>query len=733
MSSRYDKQNAKKKQSTAKRKFNRIYSRIKELEQDKRNSYALLEGFQDLEMAYTDLEFRYDTYLNTLDSENEEENTQLEVVNDDMGKIYNKFCEVRMMANRIDRKKRQHVESKVERKPSKDKEKVCKENTKQFRKELKSVERKGRRSKEEVKLFKGKAKQLKENASPITEELLEEGEKTFTKEGKFMEEIKQFKEEENTLIKEVNPYKEELNPYKEEVNPYKEEVNPYKEEVNPFKEVVNPYREVVNPYKEEAKPFNKKEIIEVKESDAPIFSGDIREYRNFKRECLHHINQTHDKESFILKKHLAGEALELVQGFDSNYQEIFMRLDTMYGKPEKLANLVLNYLKQLRSINGDDDNKFIAMVDVVERCWLDLKQMDMQDEMSTSTMVSQIETLLSPIQKENWILQKQNMISKEFKDFLTFLLEEKQAMEHMQDSRQKIEINNEPRIVLNPEETNNDLIDEGGLVDAVTNQVKENQQALGEVVKGLTRFVQAMSGKEKHRDNDESIEPVRNKNCWHHNEGCHNSQDCTCFAPMDNKNVIEKSGKCYQKTGHIAGRWLQLVTHKDNQKCGRFRHPIAHSPGKRKKILLMLSEIISRGIPIVTLWDPGTNMSLVTHQACRKLGLVGKRITLSITKIGNITESISNKDYLLLLTDKIAKCCKIPVFGIKDVTAYGDDIDFNKISRGPFHIPKGGVKKFMGMLDNPRILLRGLYFCDFVLYDLLNGVDQVLTNSYDDA
>jgi hypothetical protein len=32
-------------------------------------------------------------------------------------------------------------------------------------------------------------------------------------------------------------------------------------------------------------------------------------------------------------------------------------------------------------------------------------------------------------------------------------------------------------------------------------------------------------------------------------------------------------------------------------------------------------------------------MSLITHKAARKLGLSGQEITLSVTKVGNVTET----------------------------------------------------------------------------------------------
>ena len=71
------------------------------------------------------------------------------------------------------------------------------------------------------------------------------------------------------------------------------------------------------------------------------------------------------------------------------------------------------------------------MVDVVEKCWLDLKRMKPECEMNTTVMISQIERLLPSIQKREWSLQKHRAEAKrtylKFPEFLQFLLEEKSS------------------------------------------------------------------------------------------------------------------------------------------------------------------------------------------------------------------------------------------------------------------------------------------------------------------
>ena len=62
-------------------------------------------------------------------------------------------------------------------------------------------------------------------------------------------------------------------------------------------------------------------------------------------------------------------------------------------------------------------------------------------------------------------------------------------------------------------------------------------------------------------------------------------------------------------------------------------------------VLLMMSEVKCRQGKLNTLWDPGVNMSLIIHRAARQMGLKGKPITLSMTKVGNTTEKFQSRAY----------------------------------------------------------------------------------------
>ena len=92
-----------------------------------------------------------------------------------------------------------------------------------------------------------------------------------------------------------------------------------------------------------------------------------------------------------------------------------------------------------------------------------------------------------------------------------------------------------------------------------------------------------------------------------------------------------------------------------------------------EKTLLMVSSVDSKQGKLTTLWDPGANMSLITHRAARRLGLSGKEITLSLTKVGNSCETVCSKEYVVPLYDKTGKVWNVRACGIEEVTA---DLNF---------------------------------------------------------
>lgn len=232
--------------------------------------------------------------------------------------------------------------------------------------------------------------------------------------------------------------------------------------------------------------------LKVKRLDAPEFSGNIRDYPSFKRDYEHHMVTAYGEDPFALKKCLSGEALRTVKGVDDNYVEMFRRLDLKYGRPEKQADAVLSEIRQLKQIHEGNDRAFVDTVDIIEHCYLDLRKMNLESEMNTATMVSEIEKLLPRIQRREWAIKKQRESSRKntFEIFLEFLLEEKHAIEYMENDLRNMEKFQKGKIHIasaDSESTHDNSTGYSVLQDRLDRQEAMLQQVLAEISKpGLT-------------------------------------------------------------------------------------------------------------------------------------------------------------------------------------------------------------------------------------------------------
>ncbi|KAK4324215.1 hypothetical protein Pmani_005217 [Petrolisthes manimaculis] len=176
--------------------------------------------------------------------------------------------------------------------------------------------------------------------------------------------------------------------------------------------------------------------VKVKALDPPVFNGDIREYPAFKADFERLMNDSFGKDPFALKQCLSGDALKAVKGVETDYDQMFKRLDEKYGNCRKIVDVVLCDLKSLRKISDGDSKGFVKMVEKVERCWLDLKRMNLASEMNTSNTVSHIEKILPMTQKREWVILAEDITDpqKIFEELLEFLLKEKRVLEYMDSS-----------------------------------------------------------------------------------------------------------------------------------------------------------------------------------------------------------------------------------------------------------------------------------------------------------
>lgn len=160
---------------------------------------------------------------------------------------------------------------------------------------------------------------------------------------------------------------------------------------------VNKQRKTIQ--QNEKEKDKQKESVKVKKLDVPIFSCEIRKFPSFKRDYESIMYPTYGTDPFALKKSLMSKALKTVHGVDNDNEEMWKRLEMKYGIPERFTDSILLDIRKLRIIPDGDHLCFINSVEVIERCYLDLKRVNMDREINTTTLISEIEKILPPVQK----------------------------------------------------------------------------------------------------------------------------------------------------------------------------------------------------------------------------------------------------------------------------------------------------------------------------------------------
>ena len=114
------------------------------------------------------------------------------------------------------------------------------------------------------------------------------------------------------------------------------------------------------------------------------------------------------KNAFALYQCLSGEALSVVRGVEDDFDEMFRRLDQRYADPVRLTDCVIDRLKGLKPIPEGNTAKFVEAVEVIEKCWTDMKRNKLEEQMSTVMVISLIEKILPLQQKRDWTKKYQN-------------------------------------------------------------------------------------------------------------------------------------------------------------------------------------------------------------------------------------------------------------------------------------------------------------------------------------
>ena len=151
-------------------------------------------------------------------------------------------------------------------------------------------------------------------------------------------------------------------------------------------------------FEEETSGHSKPIMVRPEKMKMPIFSGNIRSFARFKKDfkqialpcypdLIHQV--------YVLKENcLKGPAKALVENVEE-IEAIWRRLEDKYGDKMDLVDVVIKDLENIPNLKGNDDQKFIHLVDTLEKGLLDLEAIDARTEVANAYTVKMTESKLS--------------------------------------------------------------------------------------------------------------------------------------------------------------------------------------------------------------------------------------------------------------------------------------------------------------------------------------------------
>ena len=99
------------------------------------------------------------------------------------------------------------------------------------------------------------------------------------------------------------------------------------------------------------------------------------------------------------------------------------------------------------------------------------------------------------------------------------------------------------------------------------------------------------------------------------------------------------------------------------------------------------------------LWDGGATLSLITFKRAAQLGLTGKSVRLSVTKVGGVTDKIDSYKYQLSLIDKAGKNVSFILYGIDKISSDVKNVNITGVLKDFENIQLNEVKQPTGEID----------------------------------
>ena len=358
----------------------------------------------------------------------------------------------------------------------------------------------------------------------------------------------------------------------------------------------------------------------------PVFAGSVRDYAIFRSDFKHAIEVKYSKRDSItlLRTCLRDKPLELIKGIGSDYDAAWEYLDSIYGDPRFVSDTVTPDIIQFKALQDGEDARFCDLVHLVKRRYNTLKEVGLPSDMNNSHMLSIIEQKMCADDRNVW--------------------------------SRDLEKEKKPTTL-------------EALLNWMNVEMKSRMRATAPIRVGS-------SGKRPvYHFKSDSNKPVWHK-CWLCKTSSHWPDQCPKFISLsvDDRIATAKANhlcfSCFKRAGRghtmdNCKRKQQCTKLENGTRCPQHHHQLLHKSNPVRISVATTASPTEASLPVLSanignanglfkcgnvLLDSGVQVSLIRQETAETLGLKGKDVSITITKVGGEDEAMKTKEYNVQLT-----------------------------------------------------------------------------------
>ncbi|XP_030829745.1 uncharacterized protein LOC100891320 [Strongylocentrotus purpuratus] len=417
----------------------------------------------------------------------------------------------------------------------------------------------------------------------------------------------------------------------------------------------------------------------------PKFSGDVREFATFRSDFHHLIDTRYSKRDAvtILRTCLQGKPLDMIRGVGNDYDAAWAYLNSVFGDRRFIADAIIYDVNSFRDLRDGEDSRFCDLVHLLRRSFNTLKEVGCPQDIDNSQTLALIERKMTLEDRKVWFRH----VESADKDV---------SLQHLLDWMET------------------EMMTRMRATAPLRSATSSSRQ------KSTVHHVSAEDSKQRNDSNQ-----YTQYKCWICKSSEHWVDHC--------KKVLSKSQterfqlmrdnhacfSCLKKAGRehnmrTCKRRKRCSKEINGEQCSSFHHPLLHREvqtrseivasvaGKSALLPVVMVKVLGpnqKSSTVNCLLDSGAQISLVKQSMAEDMGLVGKPITINITKIGGHVEEVQTKLYRMRLQSlKGKQAYGVSALGLECINDNVAEVRVDELAR-TFHLKKDLLHRGFGSID----------------------------------